>query len=152
MNYPYLPEGREIQFAGLDNPFMLAAKQESERESTDHQQPTGAVVVKDGKIVGRGANKSALKSEYLMSLHRRFCFRRMLKVKSGQSYWICPGCSTSKMHAETRATLDAKTLAQGADLYLWGHWWCCKPCWDAMIKGGIENVFVYTESRNLFKR
>lgn len=150
--YPYLPEGRDIQFVGLDDEFLSAAKHEAETHSTDRVQSTGAVVVNDGRIVGRGANKAPFSNSKVMELHKRFCIRRMFNIPSGQKYWMCPGCSTNKMHAETRATINAGALARDADLYLWGHWWCCKPCWDAMIKGGIRNVFLYTDSRKLFKR
>ncbi len=55
------------------------------------------------------------------------------------------------MHAEARAVKNAGVKAHGGDLYLWGHWWCCKPCWDAMISAGIKNVYLYTESQKLFK-
>jgi deoxycytidylate deaminase len=59
------------------------------------------------------------------------------------------------MHAEPRAVRDARKNCSDindADLYLWGHWWCCKPCWDAMIGAGIKNVYLLDESIALFKK
>lgn len=151
--YPYLPENREIKYVGLDNTFMQEAKREADTHSTDMFQPTGAVVVKDGQIIGRAANQSALRNKFLISLHRKyFCIRKILKIKSGEKYWLCPGCASYRHHAEAGAVKDAAGNAKGSDLYLWGHWWCCKPCWDSMIKAGIKNVFLYTESGKLFKK
>jgi hypothetical protein len=38
------------------------------------------------------------------------------------------------------------------DLYLWGHWWCCKLCWDKMIEVGIKNVYLMEGVDKLFKK
>jgi deoxycytidylate deaminase len=35
---------------------------------------------------------------------------------------------------------------------MWGHWWCCKPCWDNMIAAGIKNVYVIEGSEILFNK
>src|SRR3989344_441935 len=40
----------------------------------------------------------------------------------------------------------------GADLYLWGHWWACQPCWNAIIEAGIENVYLLKDSERLFNK
>ncbi|MBU0614216.1 hypothetical protein KJ766_02960, partial [Patescibacteria group bacterium] len=40
----------------------------------------------------------------------------------------------------------------GADLYMYGHWWCCKPCWDAMIEAGIRDVYVCSDAHKRFTR
>ena len=40
----------------------------------------------------------------------------------------------------------------GADLYLWGHWWACAPCWNAIIESGIENVYLLEGSERLFNK
>lgn len=154
--YPYLPAGRTILYVPMVNPFMAEAKKVCLENSTDHNHPTGAVVVKNGIIVGRGANQSAIRNKLLLNLHKEyFCIRKWLHIKSGTHYWLCPGCASSKMHAEPRAVKDAQKNAgdiTGADLYLWGHWWCCKPCWDSMIGRGIHNVYLLNESVALFKK
>lgn len=154
--YPYIPEGREIKYVGLDNPWMAAAKEFARLNSTDRQMPTGAVIVKDGRIIGEGANQVPLKHPLLARIHKDyFCVRRLLHIPTGQKYWLCPGCSTSKHHAESRASRDAanrKENAIGADMYLWGHWWACKPCWDATIGVGIKNLYLLEDSDTLFNR
>jgi hypothetical protein len=55
--YPYLPAGRSILYVPITNPFMAEAKRVCMKYSTDHNHPTGAVVVKDGMVIGRGANQ-----------------------------------------------------------------------------------------------
>ncbi len=156
IKYPYLPEGRGIKYVEASNPFMIEAKTFMEAHSTDRLHKTGSVVVKDGKIIGYGANQSRLKSKKFFDLHMRgWCLRRKLKVASGTHYWLCPGCSPCSSHSEQRAVRDAIKNGhntKGADLYLYGHWWCCKPCWDKMIKEGINNVYLLKGSETLFGR
>ena len=154
INYPYLPDGREIIQVGLENRYMSLAKVVCDSKSTDIAHPTGAVVVKDGEVIGEWANQSVLRNKKMLELHKSFCIRRLLKIKTGTRYWLCPGCASHKYHAESGAVSDALRKGfdtKGADLYLYGHWWCCKPCWDTMIKNGIKNVFVLKDSETLFK-
>ncbi len=157
MQYPYLPEGRTINYVSVENVFMKEAMRLRNEESTDMQHPTGAVVVKDGMVIGRGANQSALRNKRLLEFHRtKFCVRRFLKIPSGQKYWLCPGCASCEQHAESRACKDAikkteKGNVVGADLYLYGHWWCCEQCWDNMIAAGIDRVFLVEGALELFE-
>jgi deoxycytidylate deaminase len=124
--------------------------------STDFLNPTGAVVVKNGSIVGRAANQSALKNEWLINFHKdHFCVRRFLKIKTGTKYWLCPGCASFRHHGESRAVKDAARQGHdltGAELYLYGHWWCCKPCWDTMLASGITRVYLVDDAEKLFRR
>ncbi|MEI6304426.1 MAG: deaminase [Candidatus Taylorbacteria bacterium] len=158
MNYPYMPEGRSVEYVSSNNLYMKEAMKLCEEKSTDTQHPTGAVVVRDGVILGKGANQSAIKNSKLLTFHKeRFCVRRLLKIPSGQKYWLCPGCASCRQHAESRAVKDAISRhgggkVRGADLYLYGHWWCCKPCWDRMIKAGISRVFLVEGATELFTR
>ncbi|MEN9524438.1 MAG: hypothetical protein RL536_507 [Candidatus Parcubacteria bacterium] len=135
---------------------MAEAKKVTLEQSTDRLWPTGAVIVKDGKILGSSANKSALKNKKLLEFHKNiFCVRRFLKIPTGQKYWLCPGCASSRLHSEPRAIKMAKKKYEdisGADLYHWGHWWCCKPCWDAMIAAGIRDVYLVEGAKEQFKR
>jgi deoxycytidylate deaminase len=154
--YPYLPEGREFKYVPISDPFMAETKRIRDTLSTDFFHPTGAAIVKDGKVIGIGANQSALKNKKLIELHKNgLCVRRVLKIPSGKKYWLCLGCSSCRHHSETRAVLDAwkKGLdTKGADLYHYGHWWCCKPCWDSMIKAGIKDVYLVDNAEELFKK
>lgn len=153
--YPYLPEEGRIDYVGETDRFMSAAKQICQESSSDYFHPTGAVVVAAGEIIGRGANQARLHNPRLARWHQNgFCLRRFLKIPSGKHYWICPACSPVYSHAEQRAVRSAlrgrQTLTE-ATLYLWGHWWCCKPCWDAMLAAGITQVYLLEESEALWK-
>lgn len=153
--YPYLPEGRKFLYVPVTDPFMAETKRVTLAYSNVTRQPTGAIIVKDGKIIGVGANQSALRSTRLLKLHERYCIRKILKIKSGTKYWMCPGCANSNLHAEPHAIKDALKKGNdthGADAYHWGHWWCCKPCWDAMIAAGIRNVYLVEGATEQFKR
>jgi tRNA(Arg) A34 adenosine deaminase TadA len=156
IQYPYLPEGREIKYVPLTNEFMKEAYEYSKAHSSDRNHPTGAVVVKEGVIIGKGANQVPLKNEFLKKLHKeKICIRKIFKVKSGEKYWLCPGCAKYEDHGEQQAVRDAiknTGSIEGADLYLWGHWWCCNPCWDAMIAAGIRDIYLLEGSEKLFDK
>jgi dCMP deaminase len=149
VKYPYLPEGRKIECIKTNNRFMQEAKKIADEKSLDHNVPTGAVLVKDNRVIGGGANGS--------SFHENNeCIRVKNKMPSGQRYDLCEGCDP-KNHAEPSAILDAKEngnskLIKGSSLYLYGHWWCCKPCWDVMIENGIEHVYLAEGSAELFDK
>lgn len=155
--YPYMPEGKDILYVPEINPFMIEARRFSLSNSTDLNHPTGAVIVKDGVILGHGANHSIFKNKFFVKLHGKgLCVRKWLKAKSGTKYWLCPGCVTNKNHAEASAVRDAvekhgPDKVRGSDIYLWGHWWCCKPCWDSIIAAGIINVHLQEGSNQTFK-
>jgi tRNA(Arg) A34 adenosine deaminase TadA len=156
IQYPYLPEGKRIEMVTMENPFMFAAYEQARKHSSDRNHPTGAVVVLNGEIIGAGANQVPLKTKLAQEIHRKWlCVRKILRIPSGQKYWLCPGCAQFKDHGEQQAVRDARKNQgniEGADLYLWGHWWCCKPCWDAMLAAGIEHVYLLDESDVLFDR
>ena len=153
-NYPYLPDGRTIRYVPLENKFMAEAFVMWRDCSSERNHPTGAVIVMGDKIIGKGANQAALKNKKLQQIHKNgLCIRRIFKIPSGQKYWLCPGCAKNRHHAEARAVNDAlskQASIVGADLYLYGHWWCCKPCWDKMIEAGVRDVFLLEGSEILF--
>ena len=147
INYPYMPEGKSIEYVDASNEFMMEAKEFARKNSLDKNMPTASVIVKDGKIIGEGANGSDYHEKY-------GCERVRQKIPTGQGYELCEGCSP-KNHSEPKAVCDAKEKGfdtNGADLYLWGHWWCCEPCWKAMIGAGIKNTFLMKESEILFNK
>jgi deoxycytidylate deaminase len=157
IKYPFLPEGREIKYVSENNNFMMEARNVAKTGSTDSLQPTGAVVVYNGKIIGRGANHSLVgKVKFLNNLHKKgLCTRKILNIPSGKGYWTCAGCVTNKNHAEATAVRNAlkKTKnIEGADLFLWGHWWCCEHCWKSMINAGIRDVYLLDSSWEKFSR
>ncbi len=157
MQYPYLPEGRTILYVPEDNKYMSAAREVAESKSTDRNVPTGAVIVDEGgEILVREANQSALKNKFLLDTHKTWCIRKLFKIPSGQKYWLCPGCASHKNHGEYGAVVAlqkkfSNKIGSNLDLYLWGHWWCCKPCWDKMIEAGIKNVYLEEGVEKRFK-
>ncbi len=147
IEYPYLPVGRSIEYVGPDDPHMQEAREYAREHSLDDTVKTGSVIVKDGEIIGRGANGSTYHTEH-------GCERVKRGIPTGHGYELCEGCHP-KNHSERRAIEDAAKSGHGtlgADLYLWGHWWCCEPCWNAMIEAGIEHVYLLEGSEKLFNK
>lgn len=131
----------------INNEFMLAAKNFAHEHSLDHDFPTGSVVVLDNKIIGSGANGSDYHTTH-------GCDRKKQNMPTGVGYELCEGCHP-KNHSEPRAIQNAKDNGydtKGADLYLWGHFWCCEPCMNAIISGGIRDVYLLQGSEILFDR
>ena len=158
IKYPYLPAGKTIFYVPENNKYMLAAKEYALTHSTDRQVSTGSVIVdENGEILVSVANQSALKNKFLLDTHKNWCIRKFFKIPSGQKYWLCPGCASHKNHSEYQASMALKKkfpqkINTNLDLYLWGHWWCCKPCWDKMTEIGIRNVYLMEGVDKLFKK
>lgn len=147
IQYPYLPSGRIIKYVDAHNPFMMEARENARKHSLDDTVKTGSVVVKDGEIIGWGSNGSSYHTEH-------GCERVKRGIPTGHGYELCEGCDP-KNHSEPRAIADALKNGHetiGADLYLWGHWWACQPCWNAIIEAGIENVYLLEDSEKLFNK
>jgi deoxycytidylate deaminase len=142
--YPYLPKDRGFKYVPASNPFMEAAKAAS-LQSLDSNAPNGSVVVKNGQIVASGTNGSTYHLDHP-------CVRVLRGIPTGQGYELCEGCHP-KNHSEAKALADAEAKRidpAGSDIYLWGHWWCCEPCWNAMIGAGIRDVYLMEGSYELF--
>lgn len=142
ISYPYLPKGRGILQVAESNKYMAAAKEYALK--VGHiSHPTGSVIVKNDKIIARGANIDNKKG---------YCPRVIAGRGTGKGYDLCPACHSSG-HSEISAVKDGQELGNdinGADLYLYGHWWCCESCWNAMIKAGIKNVYVMKGAQDRF--
>lgn len=143
---PYLPENREILYVSDDDIFLQEAKKVAEKFSLDPDHPIGCVVVKNGEVIGFGANGSDYHEKY-------GCERKRLNIPTGEGYELCEGCHP-KNHAEQTAIANvqkkfgekSKEVLVGADVYLWGHWWCCHSCWGVMISVGIGRVFLWEKA------
>ena len=153
--YPYLPQNKKYLYVPIENMFMQEAMRVRNNYSSVPQYSTGAVIVKNNQIIGRGANQAMFTAKWYQKFHaNNFCLRRFLKIKTGQKYWLCPGCAQPNKHAEAMAIKNAKKSNHdllGSDLYLFGHWWCCKDCWDKMIGAGIKNVYLVEGASEMFK-
>lgn len=152
ITHPFLPEGANVFYVGIDNEFMAQAK-EAARLSNEKQQSTGAVIVFNSEIVASDCNKNPLTNQFLINLHKKYCIRHMLKIPTGKHYWICPGCASKKSHAESRAIkqfLEKGVSGKQADLYLWGHWACCDVCGENIRKIPVKNIFFLKDCEKLF--
>lgn len=147
IKYPYIPAGKTIEYVPEGNQFMEAAKVAAQTMSLDSAVPTGSAIVKDGKVVAVGANGSDYHKTHQ-------CRRVLLGIPTGQGYELCEGCSP-KNHSEPKAIEAARAKGVdtgGADLYLWGHWWCCEPCWTAMAAADINQVYLLEGSEVFFDK
>lgn len=147
ITYPYIPEGATIEYVPEDNPFMAEAKEFAREHSLDKTMPNSSIIVRNGEVIGRGANGSTYHDEH-------GCERVRQNIPTGQGYELCEGCHP-KNHGESQAIADAKKHSKdtaGADLYLWGHWWCCEPCWRNMEAAGIRQVYLLKDSERLFNK
>ena len=150
IDYPYMPEGGRIQYVPADHKFMQIAKAYAQRESYDQHMPNCSVIVRDGEILGIAANGSDYHELY-------GCERKRLNSPTGQDYDKCEGCSPEN-HGEAKAIANAlsslgkNVSLEDAEVYLWGHWWCCEPCWNRMLGKGINTVNLIEKSQILFNR
>merc|ERR1712232_908969 len=77
------------------------------------------------------------------------CERVRQGCKSGQDYELCEGCWPSN-HAEAtliRKVTEAglKDQLSGATFHMYGHWWCCKNCCDAMESAHVAGIDISME-------
>lgn len=147
-HYNFVPE---------ENQFMQAAKLAAIKHSLTSVFPIGIVAVKEDKVIVEAGNGNGYHEKNLNSPgHRKGCVRRYLnderekigqeKFKSGEGYELCPGCHTDS-HAEANLIKNAKLLQiyeelNDSDVYMYGHFWCCKPCWEKFLAAGIRNVYL----------
>ena len=147
IDYPYLPEGRNIVQVSADDPFMREAQRFAMAHRGEIRHIHAGVLVKDGVVIGRGSIGQGVHAE-------KGCERQRLKVPTGTGYDLCAGCSVDN-HSEPNAIRDALANGheiEGADFYLWGHWWCCEPCWDKLIVAGVRNTYTRVDSERLFEK
>ena len=145
--YPYMPAGPIFGFVDMNDPFMTEAYEYAREFSLDKIMPTASIIVSKGSVIGRGANGSTYHEQYE-------CERVKRGIPTGQGYEVCEGCHP-KNHSEVSAIADALEKSkdlEGADVYLWGHWWCCEPCWQAMTQAGIRQVYLLERSHELFNK
>lgn len=147
--YPYMPADRRLKYVSHDHDHMLAAMAAREKQAGDSLFPVGIAVVRDGKVLvtaGNGFNRGA------GTVH--VCPRIVLDVPSGTGYDLCT-LHDAPGHAEQMAVKVAREQGidlAGADAYLYGHWWACEPCWNALIGAGIRDLYVTEDAHERFSR
>ena len=142
---PYLPEGKDICYVQPTNRFIRKAGKIL-KNSGCVKQATAAVLVKDGKIIGRGANAGK---------KVKICPRVVQNYPTGQGYHLCKETCRQEGHAEVMAIKNALFQGydtDGATLYLEGHWWVCKECWNFIILHGIKRVCLREDSMQIYKK
>ena len=147
IKYPYLPKGRTILYVPMTNKYMALAREIAEKFRSNLTQSGAAVVVKNHNVIGIGSigNNPA---------HIKGCERVRLNMPTGKGYELCKGCHPEN-HSERQAVFKATGdgyVTDGADLYLWGHWWCCEDCWKSMNEAGIRDVYLVEGSERLFNK
>lgn len=148
VEYPYLPEGRQFKFVGEDNDFMKEARVARETLAGDPSYPVGIVMVKDGQIVARAGNG------YNQGRQTHVCPRLVLECPSGTGYDLCD-LHVSAGHSEPMVVKEAQKAGidtKGADVYMYGHWWCCEPCWKSMLDAGVRDVYLLENAHQEFAR
>lgn len=143
INYPYIPKNKTIKYVSDANYFMNQAKNIAENSGCQ-KQSTGAIIVKNGKIIAKGCNAGKKVD---------ICPRITQNYKTGEGYHLCKTICLQVGHAEKTAISNAKQNLQntrGANMYLYGHWWCCKDCWDTIIEADINQVYLLNNSHILF--
>lgn len=141
-------------FVESSSDFMQYARDAALKLSKTSIFPIGIVAVKDGRMVGEAGNGSGYHEVNQNSPgHKKGCIRRFLseerernglsKFRSGEGFELCPGCSTD-FHAEANLirSVGNKSLLSGADVYMYGHFWCCEECWAKMKEVKIKRVFL----------
>ncbi len=149
IDYPYMPEGRELRYVAADHPFMQAAALARKECAGDPSYPVGIVLVKNGEVVARAGN---LYNRGPGQIH--VCKRIVHEPPSGTGYDLCDQ-HDSPGHSERMVIQVAKEQGidvSGCDAYMYGHWWCCEPCWDVMIENGIRDVYVVDDAHERFHR
>ena len=135
----YCPPHKRIIGLPSNNFYLLAAKEFALAKAKDPKYKLGAVLVKDGRILGFGANGT----DYHI---KHGCRRQELGIPTGEQHELCPGCNPA-YHAEQDAINNALKehsvkYITGFDLYMYGHWHCCISCWNKMLIAGVNQVYV----------
>lgn len=147
-----------------ENPWIQLAKKAAIEKSLTPTFPIGIVIVNGETLVSESANGNGYHEANTSSPgHKGGCVRRFIsqeredagqpKLLSGEGFDLCPGCDTN-FHAEARAIKEATIpeLLKGADVYMYGHWWCCEDCWDKMKKAGINKVYAVEKFKDPEKK
>lgn len=153
----YFQKTEHYNFLPENNEYIQLAKKAAIDHSLTSVFPIGIVAVKDGLVLAEAGNGNGYHEKNLETLgHKKGCVRRFLniereekgipKFKGGEGFELCPGCNPDS-HAEANLIKNAKEnnnyeKLAGAEVFMYGHFWCCKPCWDKLLSAGITNVYL----------
>lgn len=101
------------------------------------KRPVAAVIVSGDEVLGLGAN---LRDGTQMQL---CCPREFEGCKSGEGYEFCAEVCGQVAHAEIAAMSDLKfPMPAEAEMFVWGHCYCCDQCVEAAMKIGIKSIWL----------
>ena len=127
-----------------DDKFFAEAKKVARKQSTCLKIQTGAVIVKDGKIIGRGANLCSPVG-FKHGQKVKSCPR--MNLPSGEKYELC-----KPIHAEILAVLDAGAKnCKGTTMYLYGHYYACWHCQSIVRLVGIKEIKCSETKKSFLK-
>lgn len=119
--------------------YFNIAKRYALENSPNKNKPNCSIIVKDGVIISKGSNGS----EFHI---KNGCKRE--GYPTGEGYELCEGCQPHN-HSEQKALKNIN--GEGADLYLWGHWYCCDSCLKVINESGIDNVYIDQGNEETYK-
>ncbi len=128
---------------------MQEAAHAREQCAGDRLFPVGAVLVRDGHVVAKAGNGYNRGKGFV-----HVCPRVVLECPSGTGYELCqfhdaPGhAEPMLMQAAKEQGIDTKEC----DVYLYGHWWCCEPCWKVMSENRVRDVYLVENAYEEFQR
>lgn len=131
-----------------DNYFLAIAQQVKTR-STCLRRQTGAVLVRDKRILTTGYNGAPRGLQHCLEIG---CLRESKGVASGERHELCRG-----LHAEQNAILQASIYGVSVDkAVLYTTHFPCTLCAKMLINAGIVKIFYLEEypdelSLSLFK-
>lgn len=115
-----------------EDKFFREAKKVS-RTATCLKIKSGAVIVKGGKIVGRGATLCS-PAGFNHGKKVKNCAR--MKLPSQAKYELC-----KPLHAELVTVLNTGVeKCQGATMYFYGHYYACWHCESVVHYAGIKEI------------
>jgi len=125
-----------------DESFFAQAEKAREK-STCLKIQTGAVIVKDNVVIGRGAN---LCSPEGFQHGQKVASCPRMNLKTGANYELC-----KSLHAELLAILNAGAKnCQGAVMYLSGHYYPCWRCESIARLVGIKEIKIKDKDAKSF--
>ncbi len=154
-------------FLEEENVFIQLAKKAAVDHSLTSVFPIGIVAVKDGEVVAEAGNGNGYHEKNLENFgHRKGCVRRFLndererqgkpKFQGGEGFEHCRGCHVDS-HAEAnliKNAIEAGNLEKlvGAEVYMYGHFWCCKACWEKLLRAGVKKVYLPENAERFNKK
>lgn len=154
MEIAYYQDSKWYKFVPSDNQYMILAKNAALQHSLTSVFPIGIVAVKNGNILATAGNGNGYHEKNINSEgHIKGCVRRFVsneqektggqKLLSGEGFELCTGCSVDS-HAESNLlkSVPTKSVLEDADVYMYGHFWCCEDCWKKLLDAKIQNVYI----------